>query len=148
MRYSRIDLFTTSDRIRLELVLVSRLDVQTLLRQVRDKLIALDFPAADQLAIHSALKAALVKALQHCDRLNCSKQIRVALLMDPNEFRIRIRATGNTFDTAPDSRAFDIAKLGAQNVDDSWSIFQCMGEVRRNKKGNMLTLIRRRSCRP
>src|SRR5262249_14754019 len=119
MRYSRIDLFTTSDCIRLELVLVSRLDVETLLRQVRDKLIALEFPAEDQLAIHLAVQAALVKAIQRGDRMNCSNQIHVALLMDRNEFRIRIRANGIKSYASTRLFVFDIGNVGAQNVDDT-----------------------------
>jgi serine/threonine-protein kinase RsbW len=129
-----------------KLVLDSRLqEVVVFGRRLRGMLTACDFPASDMLAIQLAVEEAVTNAVTHGNRLDRSKHVQVTVALRQDECRIRISDEGEGFDHAgvccdPIASA-DSGRTGKRGL---WLMRRYMHEVRHNRKGNVVTLVRRR----
>lgn len=146
MRFSQIDLYTTTNRMKADLVLASRLqEVTIFMQRLLQLLTTYEFETNDVFAIQLAVEEALVNAIKHGNQMDRCKHVLVAIHLGRKEFRIRIRDEGKGFDpsdipdpTGPENRE----RMGGRGL---WLIRHYMHEVRYNGKGNTITLIRQRS---
>ena len=146
MHFSQIDLFTTTNRMKADLVLASRpKEVSTFMRRLLRLLTTYDFQANEVFAIQLAVEEALVNAMKHGNEMDRSKSVHVAFALGPKEFRIRIRDEGQGFDPAEVPDPSTPENLERTSGRGHWLIRHYMHEVRYNETGNTVTLIRKRS---
>src|SRR5271165_5983893 len=99
MHYSQIDLYPTTNRMKADLVLASRLqEVATFMRRLLHLLTTYDFETNDVFSIQLAVEEALVNAIKHGNGMDRSKSVHVSLVLGRKKFRIRIRDEGKGFD--------------------------------------------------
>ncbi len=146
MLYSPIEPNSTGISMRASLVIASRPDaVTTFLRRLLKLLTAYDYQTNDLFAIQLAVEEALVNAMKHGNRLDRSKRVYLTITVGPKEFRIRIRDEGSGFDPDKVPDPTDPENLERPSGRGLWLIGHYMHMVRRNAKGNAVTLVRRRS---
>jgi serine/threonine-protein kinase RsbW len=146
MHFAQIDLYTTANRMKSNLILASRsAEVRTFMGRLLKLLTTCDYQVNDVFAIQLAVQEALVNAIEHGNRMNHSKQVHAAIALGRKEFRIRIRDEGNGFDPAKVPDPATPEKLERSSGRGLWLIRHYMHEVRYNGKGNAVTLVRQRS---
>jgi serine/threonine-protein kinase RsbW len=146
MRFSQIDLYTADNRMKAVLVLASHAgEVATFMRRLLKMLAACDFPTTDVFAIQLAVEEELTNAIKHGNAMDRSKRVQVAVALGKKECRIRIRDEGEGFDPA---KVSDPAAPDGPSGRGLWLMRHYMHEVRYNGKGNVVTLVRRRSGAP
>jgi serine/threonine-protein kinase RsbW len=146
MRFSQIDLYPTTNRMKAELVLGSRPQgVTTFVQWLLKMLTKYDFETNDVFAIQLAVEEALVNAIKHGNGMDRSKHVHVSMAVGRKKFRIRIRDEGQGFDPSEVPGPTTSENLERSSGRGLLLIRHYMHEVRYNGKGNAVTLIRQRS---
>ncbi|RKY11240.1 MAG: ATP-binding protein [Planctomycetota bacterium] len=126
----------------------SRSAVERLCSRLLEAAAAKDFDGDDIFAIHLALEEALLNAIQHGNKQNTAKQIRVEYFITPAKFEISITDEGPGFnpDSVPDPRAEEnLRKCCGRGL---LLMRSYMDEVEYNEAGNCVHMVKHKTKAP
>jgi serine/threonine-protein kinase RsbW len=136
-----IEFFITE---KIKVVIPSRLQyVDPLTSYLADHLVRLGYIDPDS-NTSMALHEALTNAIRHGNRLDASKKVTVEVAIDPHEAVFTITDEGHGFDPAEvgdPTEGDNIFREGGRGL---LMIRHLMDEVRYNRRGNRVTLIKKR----
>ncbi len=116
-----------------------------LLQQVLDQLEKQHWVQHDIFGVHLAVEEALVNAIRHGNRLDASKQVRVACRMTPDLVRIEITDEGEGFDPSAVPDPTDPANIEAPSGRGLMLMRSFMSRVEYNDVGNEVVMEKERA---
>ena len=126
----------------------SRGAVEQLCKQLLKAAAAKDFDGDDVFAIHLALEEALLNAIQHGNKQDAGKQIKVEYFVTPAKFEVSITDEGPGFDpdVVPDPRAEEnLRKCCGRGL---LLMRSYMDEVEYNQTGNCVHMVKHKTQAP
>lgn len=115
-------------------------------RTILEQVGRMDYPERAQFALRLALEEALNNAINHGNRCDPRKRVRIAFRVDPERTSVTVCDEGPGFapETLPDPTCEEnLDRPGGRGV---MLIRAYMSEVSFNKRGNCITFVKYRDC--
>ncbi len=111
-------------------------------KHILAELEANNFSRDDIFAVHLALEEALINAVEHGNKADADKEVKINYLVDPDKVEISVTDNGNGFNPniVPDPRyGENLYKTGGRGL---FLIRSYMDVVEFNERGNRMRIVR------